>query len=59
MKKREMLSMLERFPEEIDLEQLVHGLYLRAKLEQSEKALKRGDTVSHAEVLKRTAEWFK
>lgn len=33
MKKGDVLGLLERMPEEIDLDQLVHSLFLKRKLE--------------------------
>jgi hypothetical protein len=58
MKKQEVLNMLDQLPEDIDPEQLIHELYVRAKLERAEAAVQRGDVVSHDEVVKRSREWF-
>lgn len=58
MKKQEVLNMLDQLPEDIDPEQLIHELYVRAKLERAEAAVQRGEVVSHDEVVKRSCEWF-
>ena len=36
----------------------MHQLYLKAKLERAEEAVEQGDVISHAEVVKRSREWF-
>jgi hypothetical protein len=58
MKKQEMLDMLERLPDEIDPEELMHDLYLRAKLDGAEAALAKGAAVAHEDVVKRSQQWF-
>jgi len=52
MKKQEVLEMIDRLPEEIDPEQLMHELYLRAKLERAEAAVARGAVVEHDEIVR-------
>ncbi len=59
MKKQEVLSILEDLPEELDPEQLMHELYLKARLERAETAVRQGEVVSHDEVVKRSGQWFK
>ena len=58
MKKREVLELIDRLPEEIDPEQLMHELYLKAKLERAEAAVVRGEVIEHDEVARRSREWF-
>jgi hypothetical protein len=58
MKKKEVLDLLDRFPEEVNPEDLMYGLYLKAKLDQAEAAVESGDVLSHEEVVKRTQQWF-
>ena len=58
MKKQDVLDILDQLPEDIDPEQLMHELYVRARLERAEAAVQRGDVVSHDEVVKRSREWF-
>jgi len=59
MKKQELLEVLQRLPEEIDPEELMHELYLRAKIEKAELAVDQGRTFSQEQVVERTREWFK
>ena len=58
MKKQEVLDILERLPDQIDIEQLIDELYLKAKLERAEAAVAKGNVVSQDEVVKRSREWF-
>jgi hypothetical protein len=58
MKKKEVLELLNQFPDEVNTEQLIHGLYLKAKLDQAEAAVEKGDVLSHEEVVRRTQQWF-
>ncbi|GAG10882.1 unnamed protein product, partial [marine sediment metagenome] len=46
------------FPDQIDLEQLMHELYLKAKLERAEARVAAGEVFSHEDVVKRSREWF-
>lgn len=59
MKKQEVLSLLDRLPDPLDPEQLMHELYVKAKIERAEEAIARGDVVAHEEVVRRSREWFK
>ena len=58
MKKQEVLEIVESLPDQIDLEQLMHELYLKAKLERAEAAVAAGEVVSHEDVVRRSQEWF-
>ena len=58
MKKQEVLDILDHLPDQVDPEQLMHELYLKAKLERAESAVAAGDVISHDEVVKRSREWF-
>ena len=57
MKKQEVLDLLEQFSDEVDTEELIYGLYLKAKLERAEAAVESGDVLSHDEVVRRSREW--
>jgi hypothetical protein len=59
VKKQELLEILEQFPEEIDPEQLMHDLYLRAKIEKAELAVDRGQILTQQQVVERTQQWFR
>ncbi len=58
MKKQAVLDLLKQFPDEVNAEDLIYGLYLKAKLDQAEAAVESGDLLSHEEVVKRTQQWF-
>jgi predicted transcriptional regulator len=58
MNRQEILDTIEHLPEEIDPEQLMGELYLRAKLDRAEAAVARGEVVSHEEVVQRSRQWF-
>ena len=58
MKKQEVQDILDQFEEEIDPEQLMYRLYLKAKLDQSEKAVAQGDVLDHEEVVKRSRQYL-
>ena len=57
MKKQEVLDLLNQFPDEVNAEDLMYGLYLKAKLDQAEAAVESGDVLSHEVVVKRTQQW--
>ena len=59
MKKQEVMTMLDRFPDDVNPEELIDELYLKAKLEKAEHAVAQGDVVAQDEVVKRSREWFK
>ena len=59
MKKEEVISMLDRFPDDINPEELIDELYLKVKLEKGEQAVARGDVLGQDAVVDRSREWFK
>ena len=58
MKKQELLELIDQLPDDVDPEELIHKLYLKAKLERAEAAVANGDVVPQQEVVKRSDEWF-
>ena len=59
MKKQDVLELVQRFPDEIDAEQLIEELYVRAKVESAERAIDEGRTCSHAEAKRQVESWRK
>lgn len=59
MKKQEVLDIIDRLPEQIDPEQLMAELYLKAKLDHAEAAVSREEIISQEEVVQRSRQWFK
>jgi hypothetical protein len=58
MTKQEVQAILDQFFEQVDTEQLIGELYLKAKLDRAEAAVAREETVSHEEVVDRSRQWF-
>ena len=56
--KNRLLEMVNELPEEIDIDEMIYRLYLRQKLEASEKDIKEGRVISHEDVVKETDKWF-
>lgn len=56
--KQQVLSMVEDFPEAIDIDELMYRFYLRQKLEAAEEDVRKGRLLSHEEVVKETGKWF-
>ena len=59
MHKQDVLTLLEHLPDPLDPEQLMHELYLKAKIDRAEEAIARGEVMGHEEVVRRSQEWFK
>ncbi len=57
MKKEEVLSIVEKMPNEIDINQLISTLNLRRKLERAEADVAAGRVVTHEEVEREMAAW--
>lgn len=57
--KKQVLEIVKDLPEEVDIDEIMHRLYLRKKLEAAEKDVREGKVVSHEEVVKETSNWFK
>ncbi len=57
MTKKEVQAILDQFPDQVDTEQLMTELYLKAKLDRAEAAVASGDVVSHEEVVERSRQW--
>ena len=57
MKKQEVIDLVNRFPDEVDAEQLIDQLYLRAKIDKAEQAISEGRVVSQDEVEQRSQQW--
>lgn len=51
--KTKLKSILEEYPESVDIEDLMYRLYLLEKIEAGEKDIKNGKTLSHAEAVER------
>lgn len=56
--KNQLLEMVNELPEEVDIDEMIYRLYLRQKLEASEKDIKAGRMISHQDVIRETDKWF-
>jgi hypothetical protein len=59
VKKHDVLDLLQEMPEEVDVDDLIHRLYLKQKLEAAEDAAEAGDLIPHDEAVRRSGEWLK
>ncbi len=59
LRKKEVLDMVRRMPEKVDVEELIYRLYLREKLERAEQDIAAGRTYSTAEVRRHIRKWQK
>jgi predicted transcriptional regulator len=59
MQKEKIKQVIDAFPEEVDMDALMEKLFLLDKIEQGEKQIAEGKSVSHAEVKERLQTWLK
>ena len=57
--KAEILAVIEQFPDEIDLQELVYRLELRRKVAEGDADIAAGRTISHDEMRARAESWRK
>ncbi len=55
--KQEVLELLHQFSDEVDVEDLIHRLYLREKLAAAEADVAAGRTLSAEEVRENALKW--
>lgn len=55
--KADVLALLERMPEEIDVNDFIYRLYVIERIEQGERARREGRVVSHEEAVRRMRSW--
>ena len=56
--KKQILDIVNNFPEEIEIEEIIYRLYLKEKLELAEKDIMNGDIISHDDLVQETKTWF-
>ena len=56
--KQEILQLLDVMPDDLDPEQLMYELYIKAKLNRAEEAIAQGEVLSQDEVVKRSEQWL-
>jgi predicted transcriptional regulator len=51
--KREVISLVRRLPDDASLDDIIHALYVRAKIERGEREIREGKGIPHEEARKR------
>jgi len=57
IRKEEILDILRDLPDDIDIEELIHELYLLEKIARSEAGIASGQTMSSEEVRAEVESW--
>jgi len=57
--KQQVIELIEDLPEEIEIDEVMYRLYLRQKLEDAEQDVRHNRLISHEEVVRETATWYK
>lgn len=52
-------QLIDRLPDEASLDDIIHALYIQAKIEHGEQQIREGLGVSDEEALKRLSKWVK
>jgi hypothetical protein len=55
--KQELLRILDRFPDEIDTEELMYIFHLRDKIRDAEYDFEEGRTIEHEEIIREVESW--
>jgi hypothetical protein len=55
--KNQILEIINNFPEEVDIDEMMYRLYLKEKIELAEKDVSEGNLISHDEVVKEIGSW--
>jgi len=58
IEKQEIYKLMEDLPEQVEIEEVIHRLYLREKLEAAEEDFREGRVLSHDDVVAETRRWF-
>jgi predicted transcriptional regulator len=57
-RKRAILRMIERMPENVSMESIMYELYFHQRVDRGLRELKEGRTVSHKEVKRSLVKWL-
>jgi len=55
--KGEILELVNQFPDQVEIEELIYRLYLRGKLEAAEADIAAGRTLSTEDLRSESAKW--
>ncbi len=59
MRKQELRDLIESLPEDVDPDDVLYRVYLKAKLDAAEDDVAQGRLVPHDQVVERSDEWLK
>ena len=52
-------GVIDKLPDDTTLDDIIHALYIRIKLERAEKSIRDGNGIPHEEAKKRLQKWLK
>ncbi|NLT51577.1 MAG: hypothetical protein GXX85_11740 [Ignavibacteria bacterium] len=52
-------NLLDSLPEEVTIDEIIHALYIRSKINKAENSLNNGKGVNNTEAKKRLSKWLK
>lgn len=52
-------NLLDTLPEEVTIDEIIHALYIRSKINKAENSLNNGKGVNNTEAKKRLSKWLK
>jgi hypothetical protein len=52
-------SVIDALPEDASIDDLMHALYIRAKIERAERSIEEGRGIPHTEAKRRLQKWLK
>ena len=52
------IQVIRRLPDDVSLEDIMYELYFRERVDRGIAQARRGETVSHEEVVRNVAEWL-
>ncbi len=57
--KEKIKSLIDNMPDDTTIDDIIHALYIQAKLERAEKSVSEGNGISHEDAKKRLQKWLK
>ncbi len=57
--KEKVKNLIDNMPDDTTIDDIMHVLYIQAKLERAEKSVRDGKGVSHEDAKKRLHKWLK
>ncbi len=57
--KEKAKSVIDKLPDNTTIDDIIHALYIQAKLERAERSIREGKGIPHEEAKKRLQKWLK